>query len=123
MDGMYHEALLDLYKHPLNKAVPKNYTLKQKATNPLCGDEVEIFLTIKNKRISEIGWQGAGCAISQAATSLTTDAVKNKTQSEMATLTPENVLEWLQLPKLNPTRLRCALLCYEALKKALPATS
>ncbi|MBI5729039.1 MAG: iron-sulfur cluster assembly scaffold protein [Candidatus Magasanikbacteria bacterium] len=116
---LYHEALLEIYKHPLNKQVPSDFSIQHKEINSTCGDEVEIFIKLENDRVATIGWQGSGCAISQASASLTTDAVKGKTAAVIKTLTPESVLHLLGLPKLNPTRLRCALLALEALKKAL----
>lgn len=118
-DSLYHEALLDLYKHPLNKQVLANFSIQHKEINSTCGDEVEIFIKLENDRVAAIGWQGSGCAISQAGASLTTDAVKGKTAVEIKAMTPETVLELLGLPNLNPTRLRCAMLTLEALKKAI----
>src|SRR3989338_10944769 len=118
-DNLYHEALLDIYKHPLNKQALADFSIQHKEINSTCGDEVEIFIKLENDRVTKIGWQGTSCAISQAGASLTTDAVKGKTAAEIRAMTPETVLTLLGLPNLNPTRLRCALLALEALKKAL----
>lgn len=119
MDTLYHEILLDLYKHPLHKTKPAHFDVHHKEHNPLCGDVVELFVAFDGNKITDIGWQGDGCAISQASTSLLTDAVKGKTKKQAATITKETVLENLGLTNLNPTRLRCALLCLEALKKTI----
>lgn len=118
MDALYHAMILDLYKHPLHKEPLADFDIHHTENNPVCGDTVEIFLKLKNKTIKNIGWQGDGCAISQAAASLIADHVKGKTQSEIATITKEDVLDMLGLKNLNPTRLRCALLALEALKKS-----
>lgn len=117
---LYHEALLDIYKHPLNKQVPPEFSLRHKEINSTCGDEVEIFLKLEDNQITTIGWQGSGCAISQAGASLTTETAKGKTVAEIKEMTQEIILTLLGLPNLNPTRLRCALLTLEALKKTLP---
>ena len=114
---LYHEIILDLYKHPLNKTALADFDVQHKEHNPLCGDVVELFLKFDKNKISQVGWQGDGCAISQASTSLLTDAIKGKTKTALKKITKDDVLEQLGLTNLNPTRLRCALLCLEALKK------
>lgn len=118
-DTLYHEMLLDIYRHPLNTHVPADFSIQHKEINSTCGDEVEVFIKMENDRVAEIGWQGSGCAISQASASLTTDAVKNKSIAEIKAMTVETILSLLGLKNLNPTRLRCALLTLEALKKTM----
>jgi nitrogen fixation NifU-like protein len=120
MDTLYHEMLLDLYKHPLNKKMLKNFDIRHQEHNPVCGDVVELFIkTNKQGAITDIGWQGDGCAISQSGASLLTDEVKGKTTKKAKAMTSDAMLTLLGLEKLNPTRLRCATLALEALKKAL----
>lgn len=119
-DALYHEVLLDLYKHPLNKQILSDFDVQHKENNPLCGDTVEIFIKWgKNDTVAEVGWQGNGCAISQASSSLLTEEVKGKSKTDIKKITNEQVLEMLGLEKLNPTRLRCATLCLETIKKML----
>ncbi len=120
MDTLYHEMLLDLYKHPLNKKVLKDFDVRHQEHNPVCGDMVELFIKVnKQNVITDISWQGDGCAISQSATSLLTDEVKGKKTKAVKTMTGNDMLTLLGLEKLNPTRLRCSTLALEALKKAL----
>lgn len=120
MDNLYTEILLDLYRHPLNKTTLSAFDAHHKETNPLCGDEVEIFIKFdKGDTVSAVGWAGEGCAISQASTSLLTDLMKNKSKTELQKISNEEILRLLSLEKLNPTRLRCALLGLECLKKCL----
>ncbi len=120
MDTLYHEMLLDLYKHPLNKQVLKSFDIRHQEHNPVCGDVVELFIkTNKQGKLTDISWQGDGCAISQSGASLLTDEVKGKSKKEAKAITNDAMLALLGLEKLNPTRLRCATLALEALKKAL----
>lgn len=117
---IYGELLLDLYKHPLNKQTLSDFDVSQKEHNPLCGDTVELFIKWnKNGTVENVGWQGEGCAISQAASSLLTEETKNKTKIEIKNITSEKILEMLGLQNLNPTRLRCATLSLECLKSII----
>ncbi len=117
---LYSELLLDLYRHPLNKKRPAVFDISFVEFNPLCGDKVELFLKFDaGDRLEDIGYQGDGCAISQAATSLLTEHVKGKTKQEIEQLTGETLLDLLGLKNLNPTRMRCALLGLKALQHSL----
>ncbi len=117
---LYQEYILDLYKHPLNKIILSTFNVQHKEHNPLCGDVVELSITFdKQNKVSNIGWQGDGCAISQASTSLLTDHIKSKSKKELAKITNDEVLDLLGLKNLNPTRQRCATLALEALKKMI----
>lgn len=118
MDELYQEILLDLYKHPLNKKVLSEFDVRHQEHNPLCGDTVELFVKLNSSGvITDISWQGDGCAISQAATSLLTDYVKNKDTRATKEMTSDTIIEMLGLSNLNPTRLRCATLSLKALQK------
>jgi nitrogen fixation NifU-like protein len=119
-DDLYRETILELYRNPKNKKILDDFNAYQKEHNPLCGDEVELFLKFDTEnKLRDIGFQGEGCAISQAGISLLTEYIKNKTKEELKTITGEQVLVMLGLKNLNPTRLRCALLGLKTLQKAL----
>lgn len=119
-DELYHELILELYRHPLNKKHLSNFDYHYKEFNPLCGDEVELFIkTDKNGKIIDIGFQGNGCAISQASASILTEKIKNKLFKEARELQNDNLLEWLGLNNLNPTRVRCVTLSLECFKKCI----
>ena len=119
-DTLYQELILELNRHPMNKLALADFDVKHKENNPLCGDQVELFIKFgKDDRVSEVGYQGDGCAISQAAVSLLTDHIKGKTKTEMLALTKDDILKLLGLTDLNPARLRCALLGLKALQKGL----
>ncbi len=119
-DELYSEFLLDLYRNPLNKKRLADFDATGLEFNPLCGDHTELFLKFDSAdRLTDIGFQGEGCAISQAATSLATEHVKGKTKQQIKEFDGEKLLELMGLKKLNPTRLRCALLGLTAIKKSL----
>ncbi|MEK7625160.1 MAG: Fe-S cluster assembly sulfur transfer protein SufU [Patescibacteria group bacterium] len=109
-DALYHELILDLNRHPLNKRELKDFDFRQREHNPLCGDAVEIFIKYSGNKITDISWQGEGCAISTASASMLTDYLKNKNKSEIKKINQSKVLDLLGLKEINPARLRCALL-------------
>jgi nitrogen fixation NifU-like protein len=112
--------ILDLYRHPLNKEKLAKFDVQHKEHNPLCGDTVEVYIEFaKNGTVKNISWDGEGCAISQASTSLVTDFVKNKSKTAILKIGQKEVLEMLGLKNLNPARLRCAMLGLESIRKCL----
>ncbi len=84
-DQIYRELILELYRHPLNSGTMEHPDAHAKDSNPLCGDEVEIFLKLDSEgKILEAKHSSQGCAISQASTSLLTDMIKNKNLKDVA---------------------------------------
>ena len=80
---MYLENILDQYKHPRNFGNLDHATNKHKENNPLCGDEIEIMLIVKNNIVEDIRFNGKGCAISMASASMLTQEIKGKTVEEV----------------------------------------
>jgi len=119
-DQLYREVILDHYKNPRNHGTIADADAHAEGKNPLCGDETEIFVKFGSdgSTIEDIKFDGRGCAISQAATSMLTEMVKGKQASEVATLTRDDILEEVGIP-LTPVRLKCALLGLTTLKLAL----
>src|SRR5215467_4819149 len=119
-DQLYREVILDHYKNPRGHGALEHAHAHAEGQNPLCGDEVSIFVRFGDdgETIDEIGFEGRGCAISQAATSMLTDIVKGKTATEVASLPKEELLEEIGIP-LTPVRLKCAILGLGVLKVAL----
>ena len=115
---MYQEQVLDHYKNPRNFGHIDNPSVHHHEKNPLCGDEIDIFLVIKDKKIVDVKFNGHGCAISQASASLLTESIKGKSVSEVEKLTKENILEMLGVT-LSPVRLKCALLSLDTLKNSI----
>ena len=84
---LYQEIILDHGKNPRNLRKTENFNKDAKGHNPLCGDKVHIFLKIdENKNISDISFEGSGCAISMASASIMTDLVKEKEEKEAKNL-------------------------------------
>ncbi len=118
-DEIYKEMILDLYRNPLNKKALFEYDFKHKEFNPSCGDEIEVFIKLDEAgKIVDIGHQGVGCAISQAAVSLLTEEVKNKTKIEIERLTEKDIVKMLGIP-VSQNRIKCATLGLKVLYKCL----
>ena len=118
-DDLYRELILDHYKSPRNHGLLDPADARAEGQNPLCGDEITIALRFDGgDTIDAIGFEGRGCAISQAATSMLTDLVKGRTAAEVAAMPKEELLEEVGIP-LTPVRLKCAILGLGVLKVAL----
>jgi nitrogen fixation NifU-like protein len=119
-DQMYREVILDHYKNPRGHGLLDDADAQAEGQNPLCGDEVSIFVAFAEdgETIDEVKFSGRGCAISQAATSMLTELVQGRSATEVSTLQREELLEEIGIP-LTPVRLKCALLGLSTLKLAL----
>jgi nitrogen fixation NifU-like protein len=119
-EDFYRENILDHYKNPRNYGALEKPHAHAEGQNPLCGDEVAISLTFAEdgETIEDIRFEGRGCAISQAATSMLTDVVKGKKAVDVAALPKEELLEEVGI-QLTPIRLKCAILGLGVLKVAL----
>jgi len=83
-DSIYREQIIDLYENPMNygRAEPADFTYEE--DNPLCGDVIEISVRLdEGGRVTEVKWQGQGCAISLASASLLTEEIKGLTLEEV----------------------------------------
>ena len=119
-DDLYREVILDHYKNPHNYGLLEPHDAHAEGQNPLCGDEVAVSIRFAEdgETIDEIGFEGRGCAISQAATSMLTDLIKGKTATEVAALPKEEILGEVGIP-LTPVRMKCAILGLGVVKVAL----
>ena len=119
-DQMYREVILDHYKNPHGHGVIEGADAEADGQNPLCGDEVSIYVAFgeDGETIDEVKFSGRGCAISQAATSMLMDMVTGRTATEVATMNKDELLEEIAIP-LTPVRLKCAMLGLTTLKVAL----
>jgi nitrogen fixation NifU-like protein len=119
-DQLYREVILDHYKNPRGHGVLEHAHAHAEGQNPLCGDEVSIFVRFGDdgETIDEIGFEGRGCAISQAATSMLTEMVKGRKAADVAVLPKDELLDEIGIP-LTPIRLKCAILGLGVLKVAL----
>jgi nitrogen fixation NifU-like protein len=119
-DQLYREVILDHYKNPRGHGVIESADAAAEGQNPLCGDEVAIYVALgeDGETIDEIKFSGRGCAISQAATSMLTEMVQGRKATEIALMPRDELLEEIGIP-LTPIRLKCALLGLGVLKVAL----
>jgi len=117
---MYREVILDHYKNPRGHGIIEDADAQAEGVNPLCGDEVTISVAFEDdgETIGEVMFEGRGCAISQASTSMLMEMVKGRKASEVATMPSDELLEEVAIP-LTPVRLKCALLGLGVLKVAL----
>jgi nitrogen fixation NifU-like protein len=115
---MYGELILEHYKKPQNKGTLEKPSVSHEEYNALCGDRVKIQLLIEKNKISDIRFEGKGCAISIAATSMLTDFVKGKTLEEIRKLDKADIMKMLGV-EVNPARIKCALIGLKAVKLAV----
>jgi nitrogen fixation protein NifU and related proteins len=120
VDELYREVILDHYKNPRGHGVIEGADAQAEGMNPLCGDEVSIYVQFADdgETIEEVKFSGRGCAISQASTSMLMEMVEGRKAREIAALPKEELLEEVGIP-LTPIRLKCALLGLGVLKVAL----
>ena len=119
-DQLYREVILDHYKNPRGHGVIEGADAQAEGQNPLCGDEVAIDVAFApdGETIADVRFEGRGCAISQASTSMLMDMVKGRKASDVAALPKDDLLDEVGIP-LTPIRLKCALLGLWTLKVAL----
>ena len=117
-DQLYREVILDHYKNPRNHGTIEDADAHAEGQNPLCGDEVSIWVDFDGDTISDVKFSGRGCAISQAATSMLMEMAKGRKATEVAALDKDQLLEEIGIP-LTPGRLKCAMLGLTTLKVAL----
>jgi len=135
---LYEEVILDHNRNPRNyPKKPERANHSAHGFNPICGDEFEVHLRVKNDIIEDIGFDGAGCAISTASASLMTEALKGKPVSEAEDLFREvhtlltaekqagepteflGKLTVLTGVKEYPMRVKCATLAWHTMRAAL----
>jgi len=134
--SLYQALILEHYRNPRNKRELADPTVEGYVANPVCGDEISIQIRLDGDRIEEITFGGQGCSISQASVSMMTALVKGKERGEaigLADLFADMMhgvegassdrslgdLRALQGVSKFPVRIRCALLAFDALRKAL----
>ena len=136
LDSLYQEVILDHYKHPLHKKLLPSYTAQVHHVNPGCGDEITLNVSIQDGLVENVSWDGVGCSISQASTSIASDLMMGKTLDQALLIVEafsklmsskgnekgdEDVLEdGVALAGVSkfPARIKCALLGWMAFKDA-----
>ncbi len=136
LDNLYQEVILDHYKNPQNKVLDPNSDIQVHHVNPSCGDEVTLGVILDGDKVISITWEGVGCSISHASTSIASDLLTGKTLEQARSISDE-FLELMQSkgsvegdPEIledavalagvskYPARIKCALLGWMAFKDA-----
>lgn len=136
LDSLYQEVILDHYKHPLHKKLSADFSAQVHHVNPSCGDEITLNVMVRNGLVENVSWEGVGCSISQASTSIAADLMIGKSLEQALTTVDsfsqlmsskgtepgdEKVLEdGVALAGVSkfPARIKCALLGWMAFKDA-----
>jgi nitrogen fixation protein NifU and related proteins len=140
LDSMYQQIILDHYKRPQHRGLPDQYDAEVHHVNPTCGDEVTMRVRLADGVIADLGWEGEGCSISQASTSVMSELVVGKPVLNALEL-QQKFLELMQsrgaaeLSEADedelddavafegvskyPARVKCALLGWMAMKSAV----
>ncbi len=132
---LYRDVIVDHNRRPRNRGPLPGATHRAEGNNPLCGDQLRVFLELQDDRIGELRFEGTGCAISTASASLMSEAVRGRTRAEAAELftamhrmlTTPGAAPDPRLGKLAalagvrefPARVKCASLCWHTLNAAL----
>ena len=116
MDDLYRELIIDRYKNPHFRGSLEPHDISFEDDNPLCGDHIRMDIRINgNQRVTEVAFDGHGCAISQATADLLAESIVGKTLDEVKKINKQDVLDLLGI-ELGPVRLKCALLSLKVLK-------
>lgn len=139
-DELYRETILDHYHHPRHQGCITDPSVRIEGNNPLCGDEVTLYMTVKDGAISDLKLEAKGCSINMASGSMMSEAVhgqdidkarqvidtfKKMMLEKEAISLPEELedLEALEGVKKYPVRIKCALLPWNTLLEAIDAVT
>jgi nitrogen fixation NifU-like protein len=145
LEDLYREIILDHYRNPRNRGELPPPAQHAKGHNPLCGDEIEVFLDVDNGTVRDVRISGQGCSISQSSASMMSAAVKGRSVDEVRSVVrrfkqmmsideqdetadggeqvPLGDLEALQGVVKFPVRIKCAVLAWNTLIEALESPS
>ena len=134
LNDLYQQVILDHSKTPRNFHKLEGANRIAEGHNPLCGDQIKIYLLVEGDRIRDVSFEGSGCAISKASASMMTDALKGKTKEEAEKLfekfhqmimtgemKPEETGKLAVFAGVHkfPARVKCAILSWHAVIAAL----
>ena len=137
MNELYKDIILDHYQNPRNFGIISDAHIHETGVNPLCGDEIEIFLSLKDDKIKDVKFKGVGCSISQASASMMCEVIQGKKINEVLLLIKNFKeilleeerefdldeefydLESLMSVKKIPVRIKCSVLSWNVLERSL----
>ncbi len=135
LDGLYREVILDHFKNSTHHGELPQAQIKSEGANPLCGDEITFYVQLDKDRISQVRFQGKGCAISQAAASMLSGELEGKTVAQagqlidalktlmqgqtLPTAVDLGELEALAGVRKFPVRVKCAALSWNVVEQGL----
>jgi nitrogen fixation protein NifU and related proteins len=140
MESMYREIILDHYKHPQHRGLPGTFDAEVHHVNPTCGDEVTMRVRVVDGAIAHPGWEGEGCSISQASTSVMSglvvgkpieqalalqqkflDLMQSRGEAELSEADEDELDDAVAFEGVSkyPARVKCALLGWMAMKSAV----
>ncbi|MEP7019393.1 MAG: Fe-S cluster assembly sulfur transfer protein SufU [Pseudonocardiales bacterium] len=139
-ESMYQEIILDHYKHPQHRGLPEDFDAEVHHVNPTCGDEVTVRVKLADGAIVDLGWDGEGCSISQASTSVMSGLVigkpvddamalqdkfltlmQSRGNAELSEADEDELDDAVAFEGVSkyPARIKCALLGWMAMKSAV----
>jgi len=116
--NIYQEQIMEHFHDPSHHGTLSSPTHSFSADNPTCGDQIHIDMIIKDDMITEIAFNGEGCAISQAAASMLLEKIAKQNVVMLQKMTAADITGLLGI-ELSPNRLKCGLLSLEVAHKAL----
>ena len=115
---IYAEEIISHYEHPHNKGKLDSPSITFHRDNPTCGDDLTIYLKIKDGKVEDVKFTGSGCAISMASASMLTDEIKGKSLADVEKMGLGTIIELIGIDP-GPARLKCATLSLRTLKEAI----
>ena len=136
LSALYQEVILDHYRRPRNKGTLTEPTGSASLRNPVCGDEVDVHVEVREGKVADVKFGGRGCSISQASASMMTELVKGRTADEARALAErfaamirgdagaaadESLGQARSLSGVSrfPRRTTCAMIAWEAMARAI----
>lgn len=135
LDDLYREVIVDHYNHPRNYGKPSKWDVVVEGKNPVCGDEIKVYLTVRDNVVVDCKFEGKGCSISIASASVMTETLIGKNLEEVK-IALEDFNQMLrgevcercehysdaiafQGVRKFPVRVKCALLAWKTLEQAV----
>lgn len=118
MDNLYREEFMEIFKNPANRGSMPSPTLSSRGVNSMCGDELDLYLKVDNGVITDAKFESVSCSVSVVSASILTEILVGKTISQAKEITKEELLSLIGV-NLSTSRVKCATLALETLKKGI----